>query len=131
MPRVSIARLFEENREKLRLEWVGGRDGAARELVSELTKDSAQGLIGHLNFIHPNLIQVLGASEAAYLSGLDAASCRSILSKVATKDLACFIVAGTEQAPKPLVEIAESSGTPLLLSPVASVELMWMLRPYL
>src|SRR4029079_2113404 len=87
--------------------------------------------IGHLNFIHPNLIQVLGASEAAYLSGLDAASCRSILSKIATKDLACFIVAGAEQAPKSLVEISESSATPLLRSPVASVELMWMLRPYL
>jgi HPr kinase/phosphorylase len=131
MPQVSIARLFEDNLEKLRLEWVAGRSGGSKSLDSELTKDSSQGLIGHLNFIHPNLIQVLGASEAAYLNGLDAASCRSILSKVATKDLACFIVAGTEQAPKPLVEIAESSGTPLLRSPVASVELMWMLRPYL
>ena len=27
MPQVSIARLFEDNREKLRLEWVAGRDG--------------------------------------------------------------------------------------------------------
>jgi HPr kinase/phosphorylase len=131
MPQVSIAKLFEDNLEKLKLEWVAGRSGGSKSLDSELTKDSSQGLIGHLNFIHPNLIQVLGASEAAYLSGLDAASCRSILSKIATEDLACFIVAGTDQAPKPLVEIAESSATPLLRSPVASVELMWMLRPYL
>jgi HPr kinase/phosphorylase len=131
MSQVSIAKLFEENREKLRLEWVAGRSGGSKSLNSDLTKDSSQGLIGHLNFIHPNLIQVLGASEAIYLSGLDTASCRSILAKVATKELACFIVAGTEQAPKPLIEIAESSSTPLLRSPVASVELMWMLRPYL
>src|SRR5690349_1125822 len=131
MPQVSIAKLFEDNLEKLKLEWIAGRSGGSKSLDSELTKDSSQGLIGHLNFIHPNLIQVLGASEAAYLSGLDAASCRSILSKVATKDLACFIVAGAEQAPKSLVEISESSATPLLRSPVASVELMWMLRPYL
>ena len=131
MPQVSIAKLFEDNLEKLKLEWIAGRSGGSKSLDSELTKDSSQGLIGHLNFIHPNLIQVLGASEAAYLSGLDASSCRSVLSKVATKDLACFIIAGTGQAPKPLVEIAESSATPLLRSPVASVELMWMLRPYL
>jgi len=131
MPQVSIARLFEDNLEKLRLEWVAGRGGGARALNSELTQDSSQGLIGHLNFIHPNLIQVLGTSETAYLNGLDAASCRSVLAKVATKELACFIVAGTEPPPRPLVEVAESSGTPLLRSPVASVELMWMLRPYL
>jgi HPr kinase/phosphorylase len=131
MPQVTITKLFEDNLEKLRLEWVAGRSGGARALNSELTKDSSQGLIGHLNFIHPNLIQVLGTSETAYLNGLDAASCRSILAQVATKDLACFIVAGTEAPPRPLAEIAESSGTPLLRSPVASVELMWMLRPYL
>lgn len=131
MSQVSIARLFEDNRERLKLEWVAGRSGGAKELRSELTKDSSQGLIGHLNFIHPNLIQVLGTSEAVYLNGLDVAGCRSVLAKVTTKELACFIVAGAEAPPRPLVEIAESSGTPLLRSPIASVELMWMLRPYL
>ena len=131
MPQVSIARLFEDNLERLKLEWVAGRGGATKELKSELTKDSSQGLIGHLNFIHPNLIQVLGASEAAYLNGLDVAGCRTALAKVTTKELACYIVAGAEAPPRPLVEIAESSGTPLLRSPIASVELMWMLRPYL
>src|SRR5688572_8297840 len=131
MPQVSIARLFEDNREKLKLEWLAGRGGGARELNSELTKDSSQGLIGHLNFIHPNLIQVLGASEAAYLNGLDTASCRSALAKVTTRDLACFIVAGVERVPQPLAEIAETAATALFRSPVASVELMWMLRPYL
>lgn len=131
MAQVSIARLFEDNRDKLKLEWIAGRSGGGKELNSELTKDSSQGLIGHLNFIHPNLIQVLGASEAAYLEGLDAGSCRSVLSKVATRELACFIVAGVDRVPQSLAEISESAATPLLRSPVASVELMWMLRPYL
>jgi HPr kinase/phosphorylase len=131
MPQVSIARLFEDNREKLKLEWVAGRNGSAKALNSELTKDSSQGLIGHLNFIHPNLIQVLGVSEVAYLNGLDHASCRSVLAKAATRELACFIVAGVGQLPQPLVETSESTSTPLFRSPVASVELMWMLRPYL
>lgn len=131
MAQVSIARLFEDNREKLKLEWIAGRAGGGRELNSELIKNSSQGLIGHLNFIHPNLIQVAGASEAAYLDALDAVSCRSVLGKVATRELACFIVAGVERIPPTLAEVSESTSTPLLRSPVASVELMWMLRPYL
>jgi HPr kinase/phosphorylase len=131
MAQVSIARLFEDNREKLKLEWVAGRAGGAKLLNSELTKDSSRGLIGHLNFIHPNLIQVLGASEVAYLNGLDSADCRSRLARAATQELACFIVAGIEQPPQLLLEVAESRATALFRSPVASVELMWMLRPYL
>jgi len=131
MPQISIARLFEDNREKLGLEWIAGRGGGAKELHSELTKDSTQGLIGHLNFIHPNLIQVLGASEVAYLESLDPAACHKALAQVTTKELACFIIAGTARSPASLAATAEATHTPLLRSPVASVELMWMLRPYL
>jgi len=131
MAQVSIARLFEDNREKLKLEWVAGRSGGAKALNSDLTKDSVLGLIGHLNFIHPNLIQVLGASEIAYLNGLDRTACRTQLDRTASRELACFIVAGGDSAPQALVEIAEARGVPLFRSPVASVELMWMLRPYL
>ncbi|MCI3951413.1 MAG: HPr kinase/phosphorylase [Burkholderiales bacterium] len=131
MPQLSIARLFEDNKEKLKLTWVAGRLGGTKDLNSELTKDSSKGLIGHLNFIHPNLIQVLGSSEVEYLNGLEPDLCSRNLSRVATRELACFIVAGIDTAPAPLVSVAETTQTPLFVSPVASVELMWMLRPYL
>ncbi|HXV12398.1 MAG TPA: HPr(Ser) kinase/phosphatase, partial [Burkholderiales bacterium] len=123
--------MFEDNRDKLKLEWIAGKTGGAKELQSELLRDSSRGLIGHLNFIHPNLIQVLGASEIEYLEGLQAESCRSILAQACARDLACFIVAGAERVPRLLVEATDSAMIPLLRSTVSSVELMWMLRPYL
>src|SRR5688572_5911976 len=131
MPRISIARLFEDNQSRLKLDWRVGHDGAGKTLNSELMKDSSQGLIGHLNFIHPNLIQVIGASEAAYLRGLEPATSRSVLAQVATKDLACFVVAGMDDTPEPLAAVADATRTALFRSPLPSVELMWMLRPYL
>ena len=131
MPHLSIARLFEDNRDKLKLSWTAGRGGGTKDLDSELIKDSSKGLIGHLNFIHPNLIQVLGASEADYLNGLDPGACQAMLAKIATRDLACFIVAGSDKIPAGLTAAADSTQTPLFISPVPSVELMWMLRPYL
>ena len=131
MPQVSIARLFEDTREKLQLTWVVGQDGADKGINSELTKDSSKGLVGHLNFIHPNLIQVLGQSEVNYLNGLDAAECRGMLQRAATRDLACFIVAGADATPGALTELAGTTDTPLFTSPIPSVELMWMLRPHL
>lgn len=131
MPQVSIARLFEDTREKLRLTWVAGRNGADKGIDSELTKDSSKGLVGHLNFIHPNLIQVLGDSEVDYLNGLDATECRRVLEHAATRELACFIIAGAKTAPATLVDVAEITRTPLFSSPIPSVELMWIMRPHL
>lgn len=131
MPQVSIARLFEDTREKLQLTWVAGRDGAEKGIDSELTKDSSKGLVGHLNFIHPNLIQVLGDSEVDYLNNLDAAECRRVLEHAATRELACFIIAGAKTAPAALVDVAETTHTPLFSSPIPSVELMWIMRPHL
>jgi HPr kinase/phosphorylase len=72
MPRISIARCLKTTT-RLKLEWRLGRDGADKTLDSEFTKDSSQGLIGHLNFIHPNLIQVLGVSEIRHLESMDTA----------------------------------------------------------
>lgn len=131
MPQVSIARLFEDTREKLQLDWIAGKDGADKGIDSELTKDSSKGLVGHLNFIHPNLIQVLGDSEVNYLNGLDAAECKKILARAAVRELACFIVAGAKSTPAALVDVAEATHTPLFSSPIPSVELMWLLRPHL
>lgn len=131
MPQLSIARLFEETREKLQLTWVAGRDGGDKGIDSESTKDSSKGLVGHLNFIHPNLIQVLGDSEVDYLNGLAPTECRKVLEQAAIRELACFIVAGAKSLPVLLTEVAESTHTPLFSSPIPSVELMWIMRPHL
>ena len=131
MPRLSIARLFEDNRDKLKLTWTAGAAGGTKDLNSELIKGSSKGLIGHLNFIHPNWIQVLGTTEIEYLESVKADVSRQTLVDVAQRDLACFIVAGSDRVPPLLSSVAEETRTPLFVTPVASVELMWMLRPYL
>ena len=77
-------------------------DFVARELESELIKGSTKGLIGHLNFIHPNWIQVVGTTEAEYLERLDADISRRTLSEVASRDLACFMVAGAATSIAPI-----------------------------
>jgi HPr kinase/phosphorylase len=131
MSQVSITRLFEDNRDRLGLAWVAGQEGAERRLDNSLTKDSSKGLIGHLNFIHPNLIQVLGASEIEYLEGMTSAACHDALRATVTRELGCFIVTGNARVPDLLARVAAESSIPLLSSPMTSVELMWMLRPYL
>ena len=131
MPKISVAQLFEDNRDKLRLAWVAGRDGGVKELDPGNLKDSQEGLIGHLNFIHPNWIQVLARPEINHLNALDPVARQQTLHRLAASQLACMIVAGGESAPQHLQALADTMHTALFASPLDSVELMWMLRPYL
>ena len=131
MPRISVAQLFEDNRDRLRLAWIAGRDGGVKELDPGNLKDSHEGLIGHLNFIHPNWIQVIARPEIDHLNSLDPAARQQTLHRLAASGLACMIVAGGESVPGHLQTLADSMHTALFASPLDSVELMWMLRPYL
>jgi HPr kinase/phosphorylase len=59
MAQVNIRQLFDDKQERLALSWVAGSDGANKILDSELVNASNRGIIGHLNLIHPNWVQVL------------------------------------------------------------------------
>lgn len=131
MPKISATQLFEDNREKLRLDWAAGRNGGGRELDNEHLRDSREGLIGHLNFIHANWIQVVGRTELAHLNALDATARQRTLQQIKASELACMIVADGERPPEYLTSLADAINTPLFSTPLESMELMWMLRPYL
>jgi HPr kinase/phosphorylase len=131
MPRVSVTQLFEDNRDRLELAWGAGKEGAANELSGELLNASTKGLIGHLNFIHPNWIQVLGGTENEYLDRLDPVVARESLQQIAASGPICVIVSDGRAASMELCAMAEAHRIPVLLSPVPSIQLMWQLRPYL
>ncbi|HET9699593.1 MAG TPA: HPr(Ser) kinase/phosphatase [Burkholderiales bacterium] len=131
MPQITIAQLFEDNRERLALSWEAGMLGGSKVLDSELIGQSTKGLIGHLNFIHPNWIQVLSHSETDYLNNLDAAHLQEALHNLSSGGMVCMIVAGGESPPPVLKNLADATATPLFGTSLSSLHLMWMLRPYL
>ena len=88
-------------------------------------------LIGHLNFVHPNRVQVLGCAEMDYLRQLDAAALKLAINHLFSTDLAAIIVANGESTPDVLIDTAEQYQTPLFTSPLRSPELMDILSHYL
>src|SRR2546430_17051298 len=71
MLQISVAQLYDDNRDKLGLAWIGGKTGGATKLWRDSTGVAA--LVGHLNLIHPNRIQVLGNHEIAHLAAFEEA----------------------------------------------------------
>ncbi|TDI79189.1 MAG: HPr kinase/phosphorylase [Betaproteobacteria bacterium] len=131
MSQISITQLFEENRERLGLTWKAGRDDGDRQVFDETVSQTNQGVIGHLNFVHPNWIQVLSRDEADYLNQLDPISLQHNMQRLAQSDMSCIIAAGNVPIPDSLSALADSTHTPILCSERSSLEIMWLLRPYL
>jgi HPr kinase/phosphorylase len=131
MSRISIAQLFEDKKEKLKLTWIAGQAGGNIELSDEEIAQSGQGMIGHLNFIHPDRIQVLSSDEIHYLNKLEAASLEKKINQLTLSNLACMIVADNAEVPVAIHDMASASNIPLLHSPYSSLEIIWLIRTYL
>jgi len=130
MAEVNIRQLFQDKQERLGLTWVAGAVGADRTLDSETVNTSNRGLIGHMNLVHPNWIQVFSDTELDYLHSLSPAELAGALGTLGSYKPSCLIVAGDTEIPKGLTDFADRSGTPLFRSPLGSVHLMWMVRHY-
>ena len=131
MAQVNIRQLFEDKQARLELSRVAGMDGAKHIIDSAEVLASNQGLIGHLNLIHPNWVQVLGNIELDYLRQISDAEREQAFIQLEQNDTMCLIVAGAYNIPPELIAFANRSRIPLFSSPKHSVHLMWLIRHYL
>lgn len=131
MAQITVNELFKQTRLKLKLKWVAGLDGGQKVLTSEAVTKPSLALIGHLNFVHPNRVQVLGCAEMDYLHGLSILALQQAIANLYASELAAVVIANGEKAPQALIEAANKHQTPLLSSPMQSPQLMDLLGHFL
>lgn len=131
MAQINVTELFKQTRRKLKLNWVAGLDGGLNMLTSETVTKPSLALIGHLNFVHPNRVQVLGCAEMDYLRSLEEADAKGAIENLYSTDLAAVIVANGEKVPQPLIAAANAHKVPLFTSTLRSPELMDFLSHFL
>ncbi|MBP9541297.1 MAG: HPr kinase/phosphorylase [Vitreoscilla sp.] len=130
MPSISVRRLYQDNQSKLKLAWAAGTAGIDNRISVEADKPLLA-LVGHLNFIHPNQVQVLGLAEVKYLNDLEASKIRTSLNELFGKTIAVVIVANDLAVPFLLRDYCHTHNVPLLTSKLESPYLMDVLRIYL
>lgn len=131
MAQINVADLYKQTRLKLKLNWIAGLDGGKNLLNSENVTKPSLALIGHLNFVHPNRVQVLGCAEMDYLRSLSIIAMQQAIGNLFSTDLAAVVVANGEKPPKELISAANSHNTPLFTSTMQSPQLMDLLSHYL
>ncbi|MCC6202661.1 MAG: HPr(Ser) kinase/phosphatase [Gammaproteobacteria bacterium] len=151
---MQVSQLFETQRERLRLEWVAGLSGGTRKIVATALVDedrwlaaseaalagerqrrdsggAEKSLVGHLNLIHPNQVQILGPSELRYLGALRSISRRDALEQLLAQQPCCVIVGDGQPVPEPLMDLCDQAAQPLFVSPLSSNRLTDLLHHFL
>jgi len=131
MRQVSIEKLFAENQQRLGLNWLAGRQGGNRVLIGEAALKPTIGQVGHMNFIHPFRVQLIGAAEAAYLRGLPEDALTTSIGRLFTTELAAIIVANGEDVPAHLLDECNRHHIALMTSPQPSPHVVDVIRLYL
>lgn len=130
-PTVTTEQLVNAQQDILALDWVTGKNGGSKELEAPNAEYPGMALVGHLNFVHPNRIQVIGRTEHQYLSRL------SDEERIRTFDLlfgcntTSLVVVTSHQPDKNMIEAAKKAGMPLCLSPKPSPVIIETLQYYL
>ncbi|MCC7412454.1 MAG: HPr(Ser) kinase/phosphatase [Gammaproteobacteria bacterium] len=142
MRSIAVAALFSSHAARLGLTWIAGRGGGARECCAEgpptaVPAGSAEArvvprsLVGHLNLIHPNQVQVFGLAELSYLTTLGEHARRDAIRQLLAQAPGCVVVADGQPPPAELVQGCDGANTPLFSSSLPSDKLVADLNYYL
>jgi HPr kinase/phosphorylase len=128
MFQISVAQLYEDNREKLGLT-AAGSDARSDALVSRGEDNAA--LVGYLNFIHPNRVQVLGPHEISYLAQLEESLSRRLIESLSHSRPAALVLCDGAAAPALLQRVASEAHIPIFATALSGARVIEVLRRYL
>jgi HPr kinase/phosphorylase len=115
---------------RIELKWVAGAEDPDKPL-HELDVNEHATLIGHLNLIHNNIIQVIGKTECEYLHELDDNFRRSTLTQLFTNKTVAIILSDGLPVPELLCEFANKYCVPVLSCKAESNDVVDAARYYL
>lgn len=116
--------------DQIDFEWVAGQEKPEQPPHTINTGQHAT-LVGHLNLIHKNQIQVIGRTECEYLQGLEESFRNNMLDEIFSAQPAAVIMADGIPVPDMLITYADNFRTPLLSCKTDSNEVVDLARFYL
>lgn len=130
MRQISVAQLFEDHRDKLQLTWISAIN-VDRHVELKESGNYGADVVGHLNLIHPERLQVLGEAEERWAGSKEPERFRELLSKVLEAHPPALLIADG-LAPNPIVRAScDATQTPLFLTPMPCAAVIDLLRIYL
>jgi HPr kinase/phosphorylase len=131
LARVSAGEIFASLEQRLALRWLAGQAGEGRAIDAGEHRQRRPSLVGYLNIIYPNRIQIVGIEELRWLEVLDPAQRAATIAKIIEYAPTALLVTRNLDVPADLARAAESSGTPIWVSSLRGHELFTYLQYHL
>ncbi|WDU53582.1 HPr(Ser) kinase/phosphatase [Taylorella equigenitalis] len=129
---LSIKVLVDDNSDTLKFNWyLSDLYGGRMLSSSEEFNTTAADLIGHLNIMHPQRVQVFGVVEIDFFLKLDNQQTEHYLTTLKEGQVPAIIIAEDIPPPRSIIEFCEINKVPLLTSPVDASRIIDVLRVYL
>ncbi len=130
MRHISLVQLYADNREKLLFSWAVGHQ-SDRRIEIKVSNNYGADVVGHINIIHPERLQVMGQAEYEWAMHIGERRFAQIFQDLLDAQPPAVIVADGLTPPELLVEACTRSNTPLIISPKPCSAVIELLRIYL
>jgi HPr kinase/phosphorylase len=127
---ISLVQLYEDNREKLLLSWAIGHQTNRRIEIKD-TNNFGADVVGHINSIHPERLQVMGQAEYDWATRIGEQRFKHIFDNLLAAQPPAILVGDGLTPPPILLEACAQSNTPLIVSPKYCSAVIDQLRIYL
>ena len=129
-PMLTVRSLLDES-SGLRLVLLAGESGLGRRITIHRIQKPGLALAGYVRQVHPERVQVLGATEISYLQTLSEDEARRSVESFLSLNPACVVVTKGLEIPAILRETADRLGVPLLRTPLISSQAIDQIQKYL
>ncbi len=131
MRKVSVASLFDDLSGRLKLSWSKPDIGGATFIDASEHRAKRPTLVGYLNLIHPNKIQIFGREEINYLDNQAERTRKRTLKTVIELKPAVILVSRGQAVPEDLQRVAKRAGVAVWTSPLRGHELLTYVQYHL
>ncbi|MEA3464705.1 MAG: HPr(Ser) kinase/phosphatase [Thermodesulfobacteriota bacterium] len=131
MAQLSVRELLEEQDTGLDLEILTGADGLSKYIESHRIQKPGLALAGHLSFLHPTRLQILGSTELCYLATLSPEVAAKNLEAICQLGFSCFIITKGLEPPPILVEKTSHYSIPVLRTQMTSSSFISLISKFL
>lgn len=126
-----VEEFYLEEKQRLSLELVTGREGLSRKITVPDINRPGLALAGYFDYFAFERIQVLGRTELSFLKGLGKEKAEEIFKKLLEWDVCCFIITQGMEPPEELLDAIEGKGVPVFKSMMSTTKLIADLTIYL
>lgn len=124
----TVEDLFNLLGNKLDLIWHSGQSAKSRAIETGIAWGDHPKIIGHMNLIHTNRIQVVGEVEMAYIESLTPENRVDVINTLFGSDVYCIVVSSGQTPPQDLVDASNDFNVPLVISSENSFKVVSLAR---